>query len=393
MDADTGAILAWATVPGYDANDYRSVAARGIDQLRDPIVADTYEPGSVLKSLTATAALVARGRDAEDPRHRQRRAAVRGCDGAGTRTTAASAGSRSRRRSRTRATSRPPGSRRSSARPSRARRSRLYDDVAPPRDRRPDRRRPRERGGRHRARPGRPWRGRPSTSRTARSARASTSRSCSSRARSPRWSTAATSSRRTCRSRVDAELREPRAGPRAARRAPDPRDPRVRDRGVPHYARGTLIPGYQVGGKTGTAQIWDTVRERYKKKRLQLQLRRLRRVATTRRSSSRCASRTRVRRSTVRASSSSTITSYELFRRIAKVAIRRARVSRARRTRASGYPIPRQRGRPGAHRAPLPAPAQRARASDPTEAGRRERPLGSSGRAIDERAAGTRGRR
>ena len=57
MDADTGAILAWATVPGYDANDYRQVAALGLEKLRDPITSDTYAPGSVMKALTVAAAL------------------------------------------------------------------------------------------------------------------------------------------------------------------------------------------------------------------------------------------------------------------------------------------------------------------------------------------------
>jgi cell division protein FtsI (penicillin-binding protein 3) len=33
---------------------------------------------------------------------------------------------------------------------------------------------------------------------------------------------------------------------------------------VPHYADTTLIPGYIVGGKTGTAQIWDTARGAWK---------------------------------------------------------------------------------------------------------------------------------
>jgi cell division protein FtsI/penicillin-binding protein 2 len=33
---------------------------------------------------------------------------------------------------------------------------------------------------------------------------------------------------------------------------------------VPWYARGTLIPGYDVGGKTGTAQIWDSKKGQYK---------------------------------------------------------------------------------------------------------------------------------
>ena len=34
--------------------------------------------------------------------------------------------------------------------------------------------------------------------------------------------------------------------------------------GVPWYAEGSLIPHYQVGGKTGTAQIWDNEKGKYK---------------------------------------------------------------------------------------------------------------------------------
>jgi len=32
---------------------------------------------------------------------------------------------------------------------------------------------------------------------------------------------------------------------------------------VPWYAEGTLIPGYDVGGKTGTAQIWDSKKQQW----------------------------------------------------------------------------------------------------------------------------------
>jgi cell division protein FtsI (penicillin-binding protein 3) len=58
MDPDTGAILAWASMPSYDANDFRNeIAARGLAALRDPIASDAYEPGSVMKALTTAAAL------------------------------------------------------------------------------------------------------------------------------------------------------------------------------------------------------------------------------------------------------------------------------------------------------------------------------------------------
>jgi cell division protein FtsI (penicillin-binding protein 3) len=57
MDPRTGEILAWATVPGYDANDINGVWAKDPSVLQDPIVSQVYEPGSVMKMLTATAAL------------------------------------------------------------------------------------------------------------------------------------------------------------------------------------------------------------------------------------------------------------------------------------------------------------------------------------------------
>ena len=57
MDPYTGAILASAAVPGYDANRFRDVASTSMSRLRDPVVSDVYEPGSVLKIFTVTAAL------------------------------------------------------------------------------------------------------------------------------------------------------------------------------------------------------------------------------------------------------------------------------------------------------------------------------------------------
>jgi cell division protein FtsI/penicillin-binding protein 2 len=57
MDPYSGAILASASVPGYDANDFAAVAQEDMDLLRDRVVSDIYEPGSVMKIFTATAAL------------------------------------------------------------------------------------------------------------------------------------------------------------------------------------------------------------------------------------------------------------------------------------------------------------------------------------------------
>ena len=60
MDPHTGQIRAWASVPGYDANNWRQVTAQGLEPFRDPIASDAFAPGSVMKALTAAAAL-ARG--------------------------------------------------------------------------------------------------------------------------------------------------------------------------------------------------------------------------------------------------------------------------------------------------------------------------------------------
>ncbi len=59
MDPTTGEILAQATYPAYDANRYQEVADEDPGRFVDPVVSAVYEPGSVLKMLTAAAALEA----------------------------------------------------------------------------------------------------------------------------------------------------------------------------------------------------------------------------------------------------------------------------------------------------------------------------------------------
>ncbi|MFI5258732.1 MAG: peptidoglycan D,D-transpeptidase FtsI family protein [Candidatus Limnocylindrales bacterium] len=57
MDPKSGAVLAEASYPSYDANLYAQVASQNPSLFLDPIISEVYEPGSVFKMLTASAAL------------------------------------------------------------------------------------------------------------------------------------------------------------------------------------------------------------------------------------------------------------------------------------------------------------------------------------------------
>jgi cell division protein FtsI/penicillin-binding protein 2 len=57
MDPKTGAVLAEASYPSYDANQYQQVANQDQGLFLDPVVSEVYEPGSVFKMFTASAAL------------------------------------------------------------------------------------------------------------------------------------------------------------------------------------------------------------------------------------------------------------------------------------------------------------------------------------------------
>jgi cell division protein FtsI/penicillin-binding protein 2 len=59
LDPATGEILAEATYPSYDANSYAAVAATSPERFLDPVIAAVYEPGSVFKMVTAAAVLKA----------------------------------------------------------------------------------------------------------------------------------------------------------------------------------------------------------------------------------------------------------------------------------------------------------------------------------------------
>ena len=57
MDPYTGEVYAQATYPSYDGNDYRAIAATAPSRFIDPVVSNVYEPGSVFKMMTAEVAL------------------------------------------------------------------------------------------------------------------------------------------------------------------------------------------------------------------------------------------------------------------------------------------------------------------------------------------------
>jgi cell division protein FtsI (penicillin-binding protein 3) len=57
LDPKTGGVLALGVEPGFDGNEYPTVARRDEDRLRNRAVTDTYEPGSTFKVVTIGGAL------------------------------------------------------------------------------------------------------------------------------------------------------------------------------------------------------------------------------------------------------------------------------------------------------------------------------------------------
>jgi len=54
LDSRTGGVAAWADYPAYDANRFTTAPAA---QLKDPMLSDIYEPGSVMKVVTLAGAI------------------------------------------------------------------------------------------------------------------------------------------------------------------------------------------------------------------------------------------------------------------------------------------------------------------------------------------------
>ena len=70
MDPRTGAILAMANYPTFDANDFSTASP---DARRNRAVTDAYEPGSTFKIVTIAGALEDNVVSPDDARSRSRR--------------------------------------------------------------------------------------------------------------------------------------------------------------------------------------------------------------------------------------------------------------------------------------------------------------------------------
>ena len=70
LDPRTGAVLAMAVAPGFDANKFGSTPA---SKRRNRVVTDAYEPGSTFKVVTVAAALSEKIVTPDRPRSRCRR--------------------------------------------------------------------------------------------------------------------------------------------------------------------------------------------------------------------------------------------------------------------------------------------------------------------------------
>ncbi len=66
MDPKTGEILASATYPSYDGNDYAAIAASDPSRFIDPVVSSVYEPGLGLQAADRDSGPGERGRHAHD---------------------------------------------------------------------------------------------------------------------------------------------------------------------------------------------------------------------------------------------------------------------------------------------------------------------------------------
>ena len=93
MDPFSGEILAQATYPAYDGNAYQAVADEDPGFFVDPVVSAVYEPGSVFKMVTAAAVLQHGGVTRTSPVRDQ---AILRLDGGKTFVTNADRGSRGR---------------------------------------------------------------------------------------------------------------------------------------------------------------------------------------------------------------------------------------------------------------------------------------------------------